>query len=257
MISDKRKSEFKPTVLYIKRHNKTGLLYFGKTTNVNSPHLYKGSGVEWLHHLKSNGNDVSTIWVSEIYTLEKIDDLREFSCFFSEFFDIVGDSRFANKIIEDGLGGRGIPGRKASDETKKNMSTAQKLFAKNNPDLKTRVIAQNRENFAGHTEETKDKISKSQKGKHISEEQKRIISERKAGKSCYRNVITGDIVYLMIDDPLLSSGDYTGLTKGFFTYYDISGNKYWLQRTDEKINELGLKGATSFLGKKYKLNKGN
>ena len=49
---------FYPTYLYIKTHNKTGLRYFGKTTN--NPFQYKGSGKHWLAHIKKHGNDIST-----------------------------------------------------------------------------------------------------------------------------------------------------------------------------------------------------
>jgi hypothetical protein len=42
---------FKPTTLYVKTHNITGLKYFGKTTN--DPFKYKGSGKYWLDHLKN------------------------------------------------------------------------------------------------------------------------------------------------------------------------------------------------------------
>ena len=36
----------KPTYLYVKQHNKTGLKYFGKTTK-KDPLKYKGSGLYW------------------------------------------------------------------------------------------------------------------------------------------------------------------------------------------------------------------
>lgn len=52
---------FKPTFLYIKQHNKTGLLYFGKTTR-QDVEKYRGSGVHWKRHIKKHGNDVSTLW---------------------------------------------------------------------------------------------------------------------------------------------------------------------------------------------------
>lgn len=50
---------FKPTYLYVKIHNKTGLKYFGKTT-ANDPYKYKGSGTRWNNHLKVHGKDIST-----------------------------------------------------------------------------------------------------------------------------------------------------------------------------------------------------
>jgi len=51
-------SMFKPTYLYIKTHNLTGLKYFGKTTR--NPFAYIGSGTKWLNHLSVHGTDIST-----------------------------------------------------------------------------------------------------------------------------------------------------------------------------------------------------
>jgi len=50
---------FKPTYLYVKTHNKTGLKYFGKTVSAN-PYSYRGSGVYWKRHIKQHGYDVTT-----------------------------------------------------------------------------------------------------------------------------------------------------------------------------------------------------
>ena len=101
------------TWLYIKKHNQTGLLYFGKT--VRNPLKYKGSGSYWSDHRKIHGNDVSTIWF-ELF--EDADSLTEFAEFFSEFFEIVtitnnGKKVWANEVPENGLLGgqnKGIPG---------------------------------------------------------------------------------------------------------------------------------------------------
>ena len=49
---------FRPTYLYIKTHNITGLKYFGKT--VQDPFKYKGSGTRWLNHIKKHGYNVTT-----------------------------------------------------------------------------------------------------------------------------------------------------------------------------------------------------
>lgn len=102
---------FIPTWLYIKRHNRTGLLYFGKTSQSNVMR-YKGSGTYWKNHLKQHGNDVTTIW-SELFLIE--DDLLEFSQFFTEFYNIVKSTDTTNKKIwanlvpEDGkMGGQNI-----------------------------------------------------------------------------------------------------------------------------------------------------
>ena len=49
----------KPTYLYIKTHNVTGLKYFGKTCQ-KDPFKYKGSGTRWLNHVRIHGLDITT-----------------------------------------------------------------------------------------------------------------------------------------------------------------------------------------------------
>ena len=71
---------FKPTYLYIKAHNKTGLKYFGKTCN-EDPHKYTGSGVVWLAHCKEHGFDYTTEIIG-YYTDE--DECREVAIKFSK-----------------------------------------------------------------------------------------------------------------------------------------------------------------------------
>jgi hypothetical protein len=102
---------FKPTYLYIKTHNKTGLKYFGKTVSKN-PHKYKGSGSRWGYHLKAHGNDVST----EIfgYYINESDCVRD-ALKFSTENDIVNSDNWANLEPEDGLsGGFGTLGQRNS-----------------------------------------------------------------------------------------------------------------------------------------------
>ena len=99
-------SPYKPTWLYVKQHNQTGLKYFGKTQK--DPSKYLGSGKYWLRHLKEHGENITTIWC------ERFDDpelLKEFALFFSEVFNIVNaldntDKKvWANMIPENGLDG--------------------------------------------------------------------------------------------------------------------------------------------------------
>jgi hypothetical protein len=92
-----------PTYLYIKEHALTGLLYFGKTTKKN-PYSYKGSGKYWARHIRKHGlKHVKTIWVSKIFTDQKL--LSEFAIAFSELFDIVKSLKWANQKIENGVDG--------------------------------------------------------------------------------------------------------------------------------------------------------
>lgn len=110
---------FKPTYLYIKRHNLTGLLYFGKT--INDPLKYPGSGLHWTRHIKKHGKDVSTIWFEQFVSKE---DLVEFATFFSDYIDIVDLKSWANIRIENGLDGQ-IPGFQFSPETLLKMAESR------------------------------------------------------------------------------------------------------------------------------------
>lgn len=98
--------KFVPTWLYIKRHRKTGLLYFGKT--IRDPIKYTGSGVYWKKHIKIHGRNVETVWC------ERFTDsisLIEFAKSFSELFNIVNDINaegkkcWANVVPENGQDG--------------------------------------------------------------------------------------------------------------------------------------------------------
>lgn len=112
---------FKPTWLYIKQHNITGLKYFGKTTLVD-PSKYKGSGVQWTKHLLEHGNHVTTVW-SELFT--DVVSLVEYANTFSAENNIVESPEWANMIAENGRAGGQPPGtglgRKHTEETKKKM----------------------------------------------------------------------------------------------------------------------------------------
>lgn len=102
-INDKKALKmFKPTALYVKTHNTTGLKYFGKTIRLNSIHSYKGSGVYWRRHLKVHGKNYTTellgIWQNE-------EKLIEYAKKFSEENNIVKSELWANMVCEEGLQG--------------------------------------------------------------------------------------------------------------------------------------------------------
>lgn len=92
---------FKPTILYIKTHNITGLKYFGKTT-CKDPHRYKGSGKYWLRHIKKHGYDVITEVIGLFLNEEECSDVAKK---ISQDFDIVSSDKWANFKIENGLDG--------------------------------------------------------------------------------------------------------------------------------------------------------
>jgi|TARA_B110001454_G_C12410305_1_gene304857 hypothetical protein len=88
------------TYLYLKKHNQTGLMYFGKT--VRNPESYAGSGVYWNRHLEKHGNDVSTVWTKP-FTDKK--ELVKYALDYSKKHNIVESSNYANLKDEDGLMG--------------------------------------------------------------------------------------------------------------------------------------------------------
>lgn len=93
--------------LYVKQHSVTGLRYFGKTAQ--DPYRYKGSGKHWLRHIKSHGVEhVRTMWLMRF---EDQSQAHQFAIAFSESNNIVSSPDWANLIIEDAFGGRGVKGR--------------------------------------------------------------------------------------------------------------------------------------------------
>lgn len=86
-----------PTHLYVKRHIRTGLKYFGRT--VKDPQSYRGSGAYWTSHLERYGNHVVTTVVG---TFTDSEELREAAEDFSEEHDIEWSTDWANLLGEDG-----------------------------------------------------------------------------------------------------------------------------------------------------------
>jgi hypothetical protein len=114
----------KPTYLYIKQHSITGLKYFGKTTT-KDPYKYKGSGVDWIPHLKEYGSEhvITTIIFGPCTDSEAI---SEFAISFSRDNNIVTSNLWANRKIETGLDGGGVAGSTRSTKTKQKMSDTKK-----------------------------------------------------------------------------------------------------------------------------------
>lgn len=91
---------FKPTYLYIKTHNQTGLKYFGKT--IKDPFEYNGSGTYWLRHLEKHGYDITTSIVG-YYTDKQL--CKETAIEFSKSQNIVESKDWANLCDENGTDG--------------------------------------------------------------------------------------------------------------------------------------------------------
>ena len=122
----------KTIYLYVKTHQKTGFKYLGKT--IQNPHRYKGSGIDWLTHLKEHGNLCSTEILKEC---KDNTELNYWGRHYSKLWNVVESTEWANRIPETGGGCPHI----ISEEQKQKIS--QKL--------------------KGHSvaEETRKKISKS------------------------------------------------------------------------------------------------
>lgn len=87
--------------LYVKKHSKTGLKYFGKT--VKDPYVYNGSGVYWKKHIRRHGTEfVETLDVWEFKTKK---ECNEFAVNFSKQHNITESSEWANLCDENGYSG--------------------------------------------------------------------------------------------------------------------------------------------------------
>lgn len=178
------------TTLYIKRHRKTGMLYFGKTTRTDV-HKYLGSGKYWIRHISMYGkDDVETIWISEPFTDKE--ELQEFALAFSELFNIVESDEWANLQEENGLDG-GLPGHAISEEKKQRISQSMKgisrppeSYAKsvaNRPDDMGRRISEGKlkSNYKASSE-TRAKLSTARTGAKASAESRSKRSDRMKSK---------------------------------------------------------------------------
>jgi hypothetical protein len=171
LITEEIRSKFKPTWLYIKQHNDTGLQYFGKTI-VADPFKYKGSGTRWLYHLNLHHNNVTTVWC-KLFT--DVDQLVAYAIDFSLNNNIVESDKWANLIIENGLDGGTTP----SDCTKEKMRLAN-TGRKYSEETKQKIRA-TKANYV-ITEETRKKMSLAQKGRIVSEETKQKLKRTNTGK---------------------------------------------------------------------------
>lgn len=234
--------------LYIATHNVTGKKYFGKTekwfTKEDLQKNYHGSGKYWSKHKKKHGNDI-TMEIYKICSLNEsdVDYVKPIALKFSEENDIVKSKEWANEKFENGLDGnpagkthpmygkkhtqeskdkisKSATGKTPSIETRKLISIKVKQYiikkggnhGKNNPmygknhstitiqKLKNRIITQEtkdkisksnkgkipynkgKKGLYKHTEEAKQKIAECRKGKKTKEETKQKISKINKGK---------------------------------------------------------------------------
>ena len=145
--------------LYIKEHTLTGLKYFGKT--IQDPYKYKGSGIHWKNHCKKHGWEY--VVTTQVFEFATQDECTNFALSFSKQFNIVESDEWANHIVEDGLGGRGVKGRSRSPEFKQHMSemmsgrTSWHKGRKKSDEFKRKLSEANKGKI--HSLETKQKLS--------------------------------------------------------------------------------------------------
>lgn len=174
--------------LYVKTHKNTGLKYLGKTSN-KDPYQYPGSGVYWQKHLKKYGNYCDTKILKECNSKEEV---KAWGLYYSQLWDVAKSDEWANFIPESGEGGatKGMSGKKHSAETKKKMSDSHKgklVSAETRKKMSSWQKGKERLDLRGKSPslETRKKISNATKGKPkgpLSEEHKQQISEVHKGK---------------------------------------------------------------------------
>lgn len=126
VVDQKSQTEFRPTYLYVKTHNVTGLKYFGKTIK-KDVHKYKGSGVRWLNHIRVHGYDVTT---EILGYFENSNECNMFALEFSKVNDIVRSNCWANLVEEVGTDGSG-KGMIVTDNFREKMRLINKERIKN------------------------------------------------------------------------------------------------------------------------------
>jgi hypothetical protein len=165
----------KKIYLYVKTHNITGLKYFGKT--ISDPFSYNGSGLLWGQHIEEYGYDISTEIVGEFDDYKKC---LEFALNFSLENDIVESIEWANLKLETLDGGWDhINSLSKKERTEKwhkwwnSLSEEERSEInkkKSRPGELNGMYGVKRESpFKGsvHTEESKQKISETNKNKIV------------------------------------------------------------------------------------------
>jgi len=175
--------------LYVKTHNKTGLKYLGKTTRKN-PHLYPGSGIRWRKHLDKHGYDYSTEIIKECVTNKEV---AKWGLYYSNLWNVVESNQWANLTPEIGNGGS-MSGKNARMFGKHHSESSKQKMSRSN---KGKVVSEETrkkmsENHVGMTgksfsESSKQKISISNKGKVVSEETRKKMKE---SSTCKKSVNT-------------------------------------------------------------------
>jgi hypothetical protein len=208
---------FMPTFLYIKQHNITGKLYFGKTTK--NPEKYLGSGLHWVRHINKHGKEhVVNLWYCLF--LDKTECVA-LAINFSKQNSIIESNDWLNLIAENGLDGGGdgshFRGKSQSAQhVKSRISNMQDTKRRNPKPGWSRgmkgVIKQSKETCKRKSEYMLR--NNPFRGKHHSIEQKRRWREQKLGKvgknKNYVGITNGARQKFIPIDSIIPDGWYIG-----------------------------------------------
>ena len=104
--------------LYKKIHKKTGLKYLGQTSR-QDPYKYPGSGKWWRAHLDKHGYDFDT---EILFESDNKTEIRNMGIYYSELWNVVKSSDWANLKPESGDGGTFVH----SEEAKQKIGDARR-----------------------------------------------------------------------------------------------------------------------------------
>jgi hypothetical protein len=143
--------------LYVKTHKKTGLKYLGQTKK--DPVTYKGSGLDWITHIRQYGYDVDT---EVLLTTDNKQERNDWGRYYSKLWNVVGgQDDYGNKIWANRIpetGGSWVEGVRQSPEH------IAKRVAKNTGKKRSTEFRENRKGEKNsfydqtHKEETKQKM---------------------------------------------------------------------------------------------------
>lgn len=134
--------------LMIKKCMITGLQYLCKTSStVKDPYIYQGSGVRWLNHIRKHKSRIITCIIGTYDTKE---ELMRAGIYYSNLYNVVNDTNWANLTEEKGDGGLIGTGqlgknwkikdtsnmKKAKTQTEARLEVYRKSSGKNNYQFK-------------------------------------------------------------------------------------------------------------------------
>lgn len=183
-----------PIYLYVKTHNLTGLKYIGKTKQ--DPYKYRGSGVDWIAHLKLYGEDVKTDVIMECKNNE---ELSFWGRYYSKYYNVLqamddyGNKIWANRIPETG-GGIGRSGFHKGQNNPMYGKIRDDLSGPNSPNKLLYRRNQSSQQLKNQWKDAnfRDNISKHKSDLWLDPE---YIKKMKDRPKPYKRVIINDIEY--------------------------------------------------------------